>query len=42
MIAFSNAATLRNTPRRICFSVIAAKNRSTWFSHEPLVGVKWT
>ncbi len=40
MIAFSYAATLRNTPRRICFSVISAKNRSTWFSHDPLVGVK--
>ncbi len=41
MIAFSNAGTLRNTPRRIRFSVISAKNRSTWFSHELLVGVKW-
>jgi hypothetical protein len=40
MIAFSNAATLRNTPRRICFSATSAKNRSTWFSHDPPVGVK--
>jgi hypothetical protein len=42
MIAFSNDATLRNAPRRIRFSVISAKNRSTWLSHYPLVGVKWT
>ncbi|QEH37380.1 hypothetical protein OJF2_59700 [Aquisphaera giovannonii] len=41
MIAFSKAATLRNTPRRSRRSVIAAKNRSTWLSHDPLVGVKW-
>ena len=40
MIAFSNAGTLRKTPRRIAFSVILPKNLSTWFSHEPLVGVK--
>ena len=40
MIAFSSAATLRNPPRRIRCSVIAAKKRSTWLSHEPLVGVK--
>jgi hypothetical protein len=37
-----NALTVLNTPRRIRLSVIAAKNRSTWFSHDPLVGVKWT
>jgi hypothetical protein len=41
MIAFSDAAALRNTPRRICFSAISAKDRSTRFSHDPLVGVKW-
>ncbi len=42
MIAASNAATLRNAPRRIRSSVISAKNRSTWFNHDPLVGVKWS
>ena len=29
-------------PRRICFSVSAAKKRSTWFSQLAEVGVKWT
>jgi hypothetical protein len=38
-MACSKAATLRNTPRRIGFAAIAAKDRSTWFSHEPPVGV---
>ena len=31
---------LRNAPRRIRFSVISPKNRSTRFSHDALVGVK--
>ena len=35
MIAFSNAATLRNTPRRIRFSVISAKNRSDLIQPRP-------
>jgi hypothetical protein len=38
-IAATSAATLRNADRRIRLSVISAKNRSTWFSHDPLVGV---
>ena len=37
-----SAATLRNALRRIRFSVISAKNRSTWLSHEVLVGEKGT
>lgn len=37
-IANSSAFTLRNTPRRIRFSVTPAKSRSTWLSHDPLVG----
>ena len=39
-MAFSNDATLLNAPRRMHFSVISAKNRSTWFSHELLVGME--
>ena len=38
-MAFSNDTTLLNAPRRIRFSVISAKNRSTWFRHELLVGM---
>jgi len=38
-IASSSAATLLKTPRRIRFRAISAKNRSTWFSHDALVGV---
>ena len=34
-------ATLWWTPRRICFSVMRPKKRSTWFSHDALVGVRW-
>lgn len=37
----SKARTVLNDPRRIRRSVIAAKNRYTWLSHDPLVGVKW-
>ena len=37
MVLF-RAATLR----LICLSVSSAKNRSTWLSHEELVGVGWT
>jgi hypothetical protein len=39
-IAFSRLGTLSNDPRRIRFSVISANHRSTWFTHDPLVGVK--
>lgn len=39
-MARSNSATLRNAPRRMLRSVIRAKNRSTWFSQDELVGVK--
>jgi len=39
MIFFSRSDTELNTPRRICFSVINPKNRSTRFSHEELVGM---
>jgi len=39
-MAFSNSCELRNVPRRIIRPVINAKNRSTWFNQELLVGVK--
>ena len=35
------AGTLRKVPRRMRLRVISAKKRSTRFSHEALVGVKW-
>jgi hypothetical protein len=34
------SATLRWMPRLICLSASSANQRSTWFSHEALVGVK--
>jgi hypothetical protein len=37
---FSRLGTLLNEPRRILFSVISPNHRSTWFTQEPLVGVK--
>jgi uncharacterized membrane protein len=37
-IARSSSGTLLNAPRRIRRSVIWAKNRSTWLSHDELVG----
>ena len=40
-MAFSNSSVLWKVPRRIIRPVINAKNRSTWFNHELLVGVKW-
>ena len=38
----SNSRVLRWTPRRSCFSVKAANQRSTRFSQEAPVGVKWS
>ena len=35
-------ATLRKTPRRICFVVNRANQRSTRLNHDAYVGVKWT
>jgi len=35
------AGTLRKVPRRIRLRVISAEKRSTRFSHEAPVGVKW-
>jgi hypothetical protein len=32
---------LWKVPRRIILPVMSAKKRSTWFSQELLVGVKW-
>jgi hypothetical protein len=40
-MAVSSSSVLWKVPRRIIRPVIRAKNRSTWFSHELLVGVKW-
>src|SRR6516162_735364 len=40
-MAASNSRVLRWTPRRICFSVSSANHRSTRFSHDAPVGVKW-
>ena len=40
MVACSNSAVLRWVPRRICFSVSRANQRSTRLSHDALVGVK--
>ena len=37
-MAVSNSAVLWNVPRRIIRPVINAKNRSTWFNQELLVG----
>jgi hypothetical protein len=39
-MAFSRLETLVNDPRRILCPVILANQRSTWFTREPLVGVK--
>ena len=36
------SATLRWTLRLSCRSVSSAKKRSTWFSHDELVGVRCT
>ncbi len=33
---------LRITPRRIRFAAVSAKDRSTWFNHELLVGMQGT
>ncbi len=41
-IARSRASPGLDTPRRGRLSVIPARNRSTRFRHDPLVGVKWT
>jgi hypothetical protein len=38
-MAFSNSTVLRCVPRRICFSVSNAYQRSTWLIHEAEVGV---
>jgi hypothetical protein len=40
VIAASSARVLRWTPRRICFSVSVANQRSTRLIHEAPVGVK--
>jgi hypothetical protein len=40
-IASSSSLVERWTPRRSCFSVSAANQRSTRLSHEAEVGVKW-
>src|SRR6185503_14171395 len=40
MIALSSSATLLKVPRRMRFSVILAKKRSTMLSHDDEVGVK--
>ena len=37
----SNSLVERWTPRLICLSVSSPNQRSTWFSQEALVGVKW-
>jgi hypothetical protein len=36
-----DSLTLRKEPRRMAFSVIKPKKRSTWFSQELSVGMKW-
>ena len=41
MPAFS-CATLRYAPRRICFIISSANQRSTRLSHDPYVGAKCT
>ena len=41
-IASMTSCTLRKMPRRIRLSVRSRKKRSTMFSQEALVGVKWT
>ena len=41
-MAVSSSRVLRCTPRRNCFSVSAANQRSTRFIHDSLVGVKST
>ena len=40
-IASTRLFTERNDPRRSCFSVSSRNHRSTMFSHELPVGVKW-
>ena len=40
-MAVSSACVLVQDPRRIFWRVISANQRSTWLSHEALVGVKW-
>ncbi len=42
VMAACNWPTLRCTPRRSFRSVSSAKNHSTWFSQDALVGVKCT
>ena len=39
-MAVSRSSALVNLPRQMRFDVISAKNRSTMFSHDALVGVK--
>jgi hypothetical protein len=41
-MAVSSSSVERWTPRRICFSVMSAKKRSTRFTQELAVGVKST
>ena len=41
VIARSSCATLSKLPRRIACWLIRPNQRSTKFSHEALVGVKW-
>jgi len=40
-IARSSSRVLRCAPRLICFRVSSANHRSTRFSQDALVGVKW-
>lgn len=40
-MSFSSLPMERWTPRRSCFSVSRAKNRSTWLIQDAPVGVKW-
>ena len=41
VIALMRSFTLVKVPRRMRLPVISAKNRSTMFNHDALVGVKW-